>query len=200
MLKAFNFIVIRPPKLHIIMYSSFPTFLDCGIDIMWRHYEVMIAEFFTEPTGEPTGNRKVERIHSVNFPYIRVWMTAPPPSLIWSLYPPLDGVAKERAYPLSCLTTSKIEMSTQDGIIFKDPKCVISISTRPKDKEKPNNNVSVGKDAWSCVLTQHEQRTEINFLKVWNLQNLFKLPNKRNLLFEPKTGAALIEKVKRRFV
>ena len=26
----------------------------------------MIAEFFTEPTGEPTGNRKVERIHSVN--------------------------------------------------------------------------------------------------------------------------------------
>ena len=66
MLKAFNFIVIRPPKLHIIMCSSFPTFLDCGIDIMWRHYEVMIAEFFTEPSGEPTGNRKVERIHSVN--------------------------------------------------------------------------------------------------------------------------------------
>ena len=26
----------------------------------------MIAEFFTEATGEPTGNRKVERIHSVN--------------------------------------------------------------------------------------------------------------------------------------
>ena len=26
----------------------------------------MIAEFFTEPTGEPTGNRKLERIHSVN--------------------------------------------------------------------------------------------------------------------------------------
>ena len=34
---------------------------------MWRHYEVIIADFFTEPTGEPTGNRKVERIHSVNF-------------------------------------------------------------------------------------------------------------------------------------
>ena len=66
MLKAFNFIVIRPPKLHIIMYSSFPTFLDCGSDIMWRHYEIMIAEFLTEPTGEPTGNRKLERIHSVN--------------------------------------------------------------------------------------------------------------------------------------
>ena len=66
MLKAFNFIVIRPPKWHIIMYSSFPTFLDCGIDIMWRDYEVIIAEFLTEPTGEPTGNRKVERIHSVN--------------------------------------------------------------------------------------------------------------------------------------
>ena len=61
------------------------------------------------------------------------------------------------------------------------------------------NNVPVGKDAWSCVLTQHEQRTEINFLKVWNLQHVFKLPNKRNLLFEPKTGAALIDKVKRRF-
>ena len=48
------------------MYSSFPTFLDCGSDIMGRHYEIIIAEFFTEPTGEPTGNRKVERIHSVN--------------------------------------------------------------------------------------------------------------------------------------
>ena len=38
------------------------------------------------------------------------------------------------------------DRDTQDGIIFKDPKCVISISTRPKDKEKPNNNISVGKD------------------------------------------------------
>ena len=26
-----------------------------------------MAEFFTEPTGEPTGNGKVERNHSVNF-------------------------------------------------------------------------------------------------------------------------------------
>ena len=67
MLKTFNFIVIRPPKLHIIMYSSFPTFLDCGSDIMWRHYDIIVAEFLTEPTGEPTGNRKVKRIHSVNF-------------------------------------------------------------------------------------------------------------------------------------
>ena len=41
-------------------------------------------------------------------------------------------------------TTSKIEMSTQDGIIFKGPK---SISPRPKDKEKPNNHISVGKGA-----------------------------------------------------
>ena len=66
-LKAFNFIVIRPLKLHIIVYSSFPTFLDCGSNIMWRHYDIIIAEFLTEPTGEPTGHRKVERIHSVNF-------------------------------------------------------------------------------------------------------------------------------------
>ena len=72
---------------------------------------------------------------------------APLPPLSEGLDPPLDGAAKERAYPLSCLTTSKLEMSTQDGIIFKDSKCVISISTRPKDKEKPNNNISVGKDA-----------------------------------------------------
>ena len=129
-------------------------------------------------------------------PYLRVWMTvspAPPSYLkVWIL----DGAAKKRAYPLSCETTSKIEMSTQDGIIFQGPK---SISPRPKDKEKPNNHISVGKGAWSCVLTQHEQRTEINFLKVWNLQHLFSLPNKRNLLFERKTRAALIEKVKRRF-
>ena len=117
----------------------------------------------------------------------------PAPPLIWRSG---HWMRKKRAYPLSCETTSKIEMSTQDGIIFQGPK---SISPRPKDKEKPNNHISVGKGAWSCVLTQHEQRTEINFLKVWNLQHLFSLPNKRNLLFERKTRAALIEKVKRRF-
>ena len=66
---------------------------------------------------------------------------APPSYLkVWTL----DGAAKKRAYPLSCETTSKIEMSTQDGIIFQGPK---SISPRPKDKEKPNNHISVGKGA-----------------------------------------------------
>ena len=52
MLKAFNFIVIRPLKLHIIMYSSFPTLLDCGSDIMWRHYEIIIVEFFLQNPHE----------------------------------------------------------------------------------------------------------------------------------------------------
>ena len=129
-------------------------------------------------------------------PYLRVWMTVSPPPPLLSEGLDTGWCSQKRAYPLSCETTSKIEMSTQDGIIFKGPK---SISPRPKDKEKPNNHISVGKGAWSCVLTQHEQRTEINFLKVWNLQHLFSLPNKRNLLFERKTRAALIEKVKRRF-
>ena len=134
MLKAFNFIVIRPLKLHIIMYSSFPTFLDCGSDIMWRHYEIIIAEFFTEPTGEPTGNRKVERIHSVNFFNRRFKKSVkklPKTDRSLSVLSESDDSKwmvqpKKGAYPLSCVTTSKLEMSSQDSIIFKGPKCVIS--------------------------------------------------------------------------
>ena len=128
-------------------------------------------------------------------PYLRGWMTAPPsPSPIWRSGSASGWCSQRKSLPTELPDNFK-GRGTQDGIIFKDPKCVISISTRPKDKEKPNNNISIGKDAWSCVLTLHEQRTEMCV----KLADLFSLPNKRNLLFEPKTGAALIEKVKRRF-
>ena len=118
-------------------------------------------------------------------PYLRVWMSAPP-SIPYLKSGSASGWCSQRKSLPTELPDSFKDRDTQDGIIFRDPKCVISISTRPKDKEKPNNNISVGKDAWSCVLAQHEQRTEINFLKVWNLQHLFKLPNKRNLFLSQR--------------
>ena len=103
---------------------------------------------------------------------------APLPPLSEGLDPPLDGAAKERAYPLSCLTTSKVEVLKT--VSFSR---IQSVSSRlvqdPKTKKSLTiNNISVGKDAWSCVLTQHERRTEINFLKVWNLQTFLAFPTK----------------------
>ena len=48
----------------------------------------------------------------------------------------MDSAAKERAYPLSRVTTSKLEMSIQDSIIFKGPKCVIcGLVYDPKSKK-----------------------------------------------------------------
>ena len=161
MLKAFNFIVIRPLKLHIIMYSSFPTFFDCGSAIMWRHYEIIIAEFFTELTGEPTGNRKVERIHSVNFfnrRFKNPWRNCQ--SLIDPfLYSPkvmiLNGwcmPAKERSLPTELCDNFKVRDEQSRQYHFQGSKvCHLRISLRPKIKEKPNNHISIGEAAWSCV-------------------------------------------------
>ena len=95
----------------------------------------MIAEFFTEPTGEPTGNRKVERIHSVNFfnrRFKKSVQKLPKTNRSLSVLSESDDSKwvvqpkKEPTNPLSCVTTSKLEMSSQDSIIFKGPKCVIS--------------------------------------------------------------------------
>ena len=146
MLKAFNFIVIRPLKLHIIMYSSFPTLLDCGSDIMWRHYEIIIVEFFTEPTREPTGNRKVERIH----PWISLTEDLRNP---WRncqrlidpfLYSPkvmiLNGwcmPAKERSLPTELCDNFKVRDEQSRHYHFQGSKvCHLRIILRPKIKEK----------------------------------------------------------------
>lgn len=173
MLKAFNFIVIRPPKLHIMMYSSFPTFLDCGRDIMWRHYEIIIAEFLTEPTGEPTGNRKVEITHSVNFfnrrfkkSLKKLPKTIIDPVLCSLKVMTLNGWCSQRkSLSIELWDNFKVRDECSRRYHFQGSKvCHLRIS--PKIKEKPNNHISIGEGAWSCVLAQHEQWTEINFLKV----------------------------------
>ena len=144
MLKAFNFIVIRPLKLHIIMYSSFPTLLDCGSDIMWRHYEIIIAELFTEPTREPTGNRKVESIHSVNFFNRRFKKSVkklPKTNRSLSVLSENDDskwmvhAAKGRSLPTELCDNFKVRDERSRQYHFQGSKvCHLRISLRPKLK------------------------------------------------------------------
>ena len=161
MLKAFNFIVIRPLKLHIIMNSSFPTLLDCGSDIMWRHYEIIIAEFFTEPTREPTGNRKVERIHSVNFFNRRFKKSVkklPKTDRSLSVLSESDDSkwmvhASQRKAPTHWavwqLQSSRWAVKT---LSFSRVQSVSSPDySKTQNKREANNHISIGEGVWSCV-------------------------------------------------
>ena len=158
------------------MYSSFPTFLDCGkwhnVTSLWDHncrifyrthweqksrenpFREFLFSVWIEDLRHPWRNcqRLIEPIlYSLKVLILNGWQwriqergtglslifgpnwgpkggtksffktalsplsqglndLAPLPPLSEGLDPPLDGAAKERAYPLSCLTTSKIEV------------------------------------------------------------------------------------------
>ena len=70
----------------------------------------------------------------------------------------MDGAAKELNLPTELRDNFKVRDEYSRQYHFQGSKVYrLRISLRPRIKEKPNNHISIGENAWSCVLSQHEQ-------------------------------------------
>ena len=70
----------------------------------------------------------------------------------------MNGAAKEKSLPTELRDNLNVRDKYSRQYHFQGSKvCHLRISLRPKIKEKPNNHISIGEGAWSCVLAQHEQ-------------------------------------------
>lgn len=64
----------------------------------------------------------------------------------------MDGAAKGRRLPTELCDNFKVRDEQSRQYHFQGSKvCHLRISLRPKIKEKPNNHISIGEGAWSCV-------------------------------------------------